>query len=251
MSRITDTQLNKLFGSLRRIEHALSCINGSTGNDPQIEGVDTILYCDGNCNITGAIAFQRDETTGALITIYLDANYQITNVLPSGQPCDVACSPSQNQQELCLCDDVNGDGTVVNRFIRIVSIASDGTITIVGDYLPDYSGPYTVQGTVRDCSDIGNNVFLVQNRIELAGIQAWTRPDLAESVTIKVRRVGDFNNPPTITDAAGTVTPLYAGDVETWSVEGNAPAVSWLTGDFIVTLNHPDDIITIVWTQLQ
>lgn len=251
MGRVSENELNRLFASLRRIERSIGCISTGGGGDPtnpQIEGIDPILYCDDTCGITGAIAFQTDETTGDLITIYLDSNFQITGTMPLGEPCSLACAPTGEQQVICLCDDVNGDGSLVNSFRRVVQIGGTGTVTLIGDYLPDYSATYTPTGTIIDCSDIGVAAQLVQRRTHLTGVNNWVRPNTVTAMTIFIRRVGDVTNPITITDNNGTITPCYTGDSMSWGIPDGS--FTLLQGTFSITMPDINDIVTIQYLEL-
>ena len=55
------------------------------------EEVTPTLYCDDECNITGAVAFIKLESTSSIIPMYFDANLNSSNTIPTGQPCAVNC----------------------------------------------------------------------------------------------------------------------------------------------------------------
>ena len=247
MSRIGESELNRLFASLRRLERGISCLNENTP-DPQIESLDPILYCDPNCGVTGAIGFQTDETTGDLITVYLDSNFQITGSMPLGEPCSISCIPIGEQQVVRLCDDVNGDGSVINPFNRVVQIGSTGAITTIGEYLPDYSASYTPTGTIIDCPQIDVAPQIVQRRTHLVGINNWIRPNNVISMTIFIRRVGDVINPITITDNDGIITPCFTGDSMSWGIPDGSFAL--LQGTFSINMPDIDDTITIQYLEV-
>lgn len=159
-----------------------------------------------------------------------------------------ACNQAPFTDSICLCDN---NGGVLTSFVRFYTYnPNTDSITFTGDWLPDLSATYTPTGIVGDCGNFGNTVTLVQRREDFSGVFVWNRPaNQILSLTIKVRKTG-VNNNPTITDNAGAVSNLFAGDVETWGAIGNSPDdAGWLTGNFTITSNHVDTLITILYTE--
>ena len=150
-------------------------------------------------------------------------------------------------QAVVLCD-VNG-ATVTPFVRRYFFDCNSGSLLGFAD--TDLDGnAYVVSGTVDFCSggscpDCVPDAFR-QRRDQIAGIGAWVRPAGAYLVTVKCRAVGDVLNPPTITDAAGTITPLFVGDEETWQSPDGTP----LSSTFTVITNDASDLITIVWVEV-
>lgn len=146
----------------------------------------------------------------------------------------------------CLCDDVNGDGSVVVNFIRVVSITDGGVLAQVGDFLPDYSATYTPLGTVTPCGEVGAAPAIAQVRELLVGPTTWVRPANLQSLTYKYITDGGTGGA-TVTDNNTTVTPLVVGDIETFSTDPEF-AVS-LGGTFQLDLLAGDQIV-ILYTEI-
>ncbi len=181
-----------------------------------------------------------------------DLQKELVRAIRCIQPGNGTIEDPVHIMDRCLCDDVAGDGSVVVNFVRFFELdTTTGAISQIGDYRSDLSGPYVPQGTIRQCSEIGQTVFLNQGRVVLQGPAVWVRPDLVESVTVKVYRVTDPGQPPLVTDYTTTTTPLMVGDVETWSIQGDMPALQALTGTFQVETFGANDYVVILWTQLQ
>lgn len=85
---------------------------------------------------------------------------------------------------VCRCDDVNGDKTEIVSYVRVVSIADDGTVTVVGEYLPDFSAAYTPVNPI-DCDDIGEDAFLQPLELCDAVGTFWRIIDLISGTTIR------------------------------------------------------------------
>jgi len=143
-----------------------------------------------------------------------------------------------------VCD--TGAVPVVN-FLRTELLDSGGNVIATVDTTGDGTTPYVAVGPIdfECCQDCVPDAYR-QRRDQLAGVAAWVRPAGAYLVTVKCRAVGDALNPPTITDAAANVTPLFVGDEETWVTTDATP----LTGAFTVTNNDAGDLVTIVWVEV-
>ena len=242
---LLDNATQKIVKGLDKVVCALN--GGPTTSG--IEGLDLIRYCDASGALTGFVAAIINEDRTGLTFLYFDQNLNPILIQPAGAPC--TGSNKQVFQD-CRCDDVNGDGSNIVKYVQFSTYdPATNTIVITGTWNEAHTAAYVPVNPVN-CSTIGTQPLVVQQREHIVGANIWTRPaNLIESVTIKVRHIGDILNPPTITDAAGRITPLFAGDVETYSVlGGGATSVQWLTGQYIVTQNA-GDVITILYTQLQ
>lgn len=123
-------------------------ING----DVTVDTTDTeiVLLCDDNGSFIRKFYFDQDSNLLAVQNLSLAG----TNYTPVGEV--HSCSHANQRIELCLCDDVNNDGTEVVTFKRIVEIDSLGDIEVIGDYKDDYSGEYN-PSHVKLCDDIGSD----------------------------------------------------------------------------------------------
>jgi len=71
----------------------------------------------------------------------------------------------------------------------------------------------------------------------------FSLPRNARELTVKCRAVGGPGATVTVTDPGGS-TPLFPGDEETWSGEGEP-----LAGLFEVTVAAALDVVTVLWTE--
>lgn len=131
-------------------------------------------------------------------------------------------------------------------------IASDGTVSTSSlGYFTDSSltTPYTPQFTQVAVPDYDSQALGVsQHRVHLTGPVLWGRPAGAvQSLTIKVREVGDTAQPPAISDASGNATPMFEGDIESWSAIGGGQV---LTDQFSLALGT-NDVVTVIYTVLE
>jgi hypothetical protein len=208
---------------------------------------ETQPICVTNLNWTRILVFDPTNTTPTLVgVIWLDEN---NNVVAAPPVFTVgACNTSLNVYQRCLCDDVNGDGSLIVPFVQFYTYDHvNNVIAFTGSFTNDLSAPYVPVNAV-DCETIGSVLTVSQQREHFNGVFVWNRPANTQSVTVKVRSVGNSVTPPTVTDQSGRVTPLYAGDSDTWSINDNENL--FLNGGFTVTGNHPNDVITILYTQL-
>ena len=179
-------------------------------------------------------------TVSAVIVIDQQTN-AVVGSLPAGAiPCQTA---AEQLESVVLCDDVNGDGSLIVPFVRVVSVNADtGVVMIVGQYTPDYSASYSPTNPVA-CGSIGNDVFYRQQRIALQGVGLWSRPSMVVRVTVTVVAVGNIANPPTVSCNSGT-SPLFTGTSETWE----SPDGNFLSDTFSVS-TKVGDIILIAYTE--
>jgi hypothetical protein len=227
------------------------------------------------------------------------------------------CSLTSKIELVCMCDDVNSDGSQINQYIALVEIFSNGDTQPLADKTLDLLADYTPINPIH-CSEIGLGAIspdailpvcivytaggvevtqqayyhiLADNTVgvftvnpvngqyvpfaiptgatgvrysgglcpttvvpESKEIQArrvvlsngvWTIPANTNGVTIAIRRVGDANNPPTVTDHSGNVTPLFRGMTEVW----NAEDCNTVIPTFTVTSTNANDQLIILWTE--
>lgn len=157
-----------------------------------------------------------------------------------------ACTASPITDHICLCDDNAGILTPFKRFYTYDP--NTDIITFTGDWLSDLSAQYTPTGIVGDCATLGTPLNLVPRRTHLTGIQVWSMPASVTSFTVRVRRVGDILNPPTVTDNNAVVTPLYVGDTESYGLPSGNHTI--LQGTYTISMTDVNDIITIHYLEL-
>lgn len=99
-----------------------------------------ILYCDGDCGLTGGIVFVQSEETGELIKIYYDSDFNEVEDPPEGFPCDTHCFQDDYEFkhfETCFTDGIYNyqritcvvyrNGVVFNELM--MWLLPDGTTT--------------------------------------------------------------------------------------------------------------------------
>lgn len=110
--------LAKIYCKLKDILAALTrLIVLNSGDD-----VEPTLYCDEDCNITGAIAFIRDKETGEVVPVYFDTNLEVTDVAPLGSPCGAKCSIDIEITEKCYKDSDE------NQYTQLTILTFQGTV---------------------------------------------------------------------------------------------------------------------------
>lgn len=217
----------------------VNCAGGQLESDPQE------ICVNGNTSLIQWVVKDNGQPTGAVY--YTDLSGTVVAAPGAGTFIFGSCSNTTAEiYQRCLCD-VTLAGVV--QFIRFYTYDPiSNSITNTGDWLPDLTAPYTVTGTVTDCSDVGAPTQLVQRRVLIQGASVWNRPNNVQSLTYKVRRLGNILTPPTITDNTGNVTPLFIGDVETYSTVGDSNVL--LGGTFTITTTDALDDIIIIYTEL-
>lgn len=172
---------------------------------------------------------------------------------PEGSHCDILIvttrplpeAPLNQFDQICLCDDVNGDGSNIVPFVRVIEYVEGGTVQIFGDFTPDYSAPYSATNPV-DCNSIGSPTNSGIRGLDVPPSQVWASlPVTAESVTVIARTIGNPATPPTITTDAGTVS-LILGQPYTWR---KAESAVFLNGTFSVTTGAGDNV-SVIWTEV-
>ena len=121
---------------------------------------------------------------------------------------DPTTDPTPDFELLCMTDSAD------TRFVRVVRIASDGAVTIIGNYLPDFpAGQYTPVGAVTLCDEKNNDVEQPFG-LGVTGVAPTNPPANAMAVTLTV-----FAGAVTVTTPTGSfVAP--AGSSFTWG-DGN------------------------------
>lgn len=217
--------------------------NAST-TAPQIE-ITSYEACDANDTTVRFVVREiYDETTGTSTYFRVDTGAAVTPVT------DFVVCPPQALQSCEFCDDVNGDGSVIEPFTRYFYVNDDGTTTTFADtqFVNGVGQPYTTVGTVSRCDEVGDALVGTTQHLRLIENGAtWSRPaSYVASVSISVATVGNVASPPTITDADGIVTPLLQGFSMSWdSTNNEAP---WLVDGFSLSTNA-GDAVYVVWTE--
>lgn len=214
--------------------------------EPSLESDGQQICVSGNSQLIQWVVKSGGQPTGTVY--YTNLSGVIVAAPTAGTFTFGDCIQSSIYQR-CLCDDVNGDQSLIVNYIEFYRYDPvTNAITVIGTWREDLSATYIPVNPI-DCNLIGNTVLLVQQREELTGIFVWNRPaNQIQSITLKVRATGPTN--PTVRDNANRVTNLYLGDVETWSTLDDTNAAGWLTGGFTITSIDPKTIITILYTEL-
>lgn len=118
--------------------------------------VDKLVIPD---NYYKKLIVMNGATVSAVIVIDQQTN-AVVGSLPAGAiPCQTV---AEQLESVALCDDVNGDGSLIVPFVRVVSVNADtGGVTNVGDYTAAYSR----------ASQTSNQAISVSNSFANAGTQ--------------------------------------------------------------------------------
>lgn len=195
------------FIRLRLTEIAAGLAGGSTG--PVVPVVSTPAY---------------DQTTGLPV-------YHVTfsdgtagwfsdseGTTPVATP-DIS-SPTEDFEFAAVrkVDDIAGDqsGDLINYTeIRAVNEVT-GLTTLLATLTEDLSAPYVVVGTPRNESEIGVDAKTSVFSQVVSG--SWMVGPLTESFGYMVIAVADPATPPTFTDSDSNITPLFAGESQSFSL---------------------------------
>lgn len=211
-----------------------------------LESDAQIICVSGNTELLQWIVKDNGQPTGTVY--YTDLSGTIVAAPAPGTFSFGSCSLDQQIFQRCLCDDVNGDQSLIVNYIEFYTYdPSTNSITVTGYWDQDLLNPYVPVNPIN-CSTIGTATQLVQRRVHLTGAQVWNRPNTVVSMTIFVRRIGDVTNPATITDNAAVITPLFIGDNITYGIINDNNTL--LQGTFSITMMDVDDIITINYLEL-
>jgi hypothetical protein len=158
--------------------------------------------------------------------------------------CDGDCG-AQNIIQADRCDDTDGDGIADTWYIELLGVDCQGTVSTLGTYLCDLSGPYTPLNPV-DCDADDDQgapaAFGAQvRRRELAPGQSW---DAASTPLIHSVTAIAHDGTGAITTADGTST-LRDGETATWSLVHDGDAS--LTGPLTITAT--DGTVIVNYTQ--
>ncbi|MEV6738711.1 hypothetical protein AB0N14_17970 [Streptomyces sp. NPDC051104] len=162
-----------------------------------------------------------------------------------GSCCPDKPCPAQNVLEECRCDDTDGDGVPDVGYLELLAVDCTGTVTSLGTYTEDLTGPYTPVSPV-DCRTLDDTegappAFGAQaHRIELTGSGTWTAdawPTLQSVTAVAHSGTGR------ITTADGPST-LHQGEAATWSIARDDDAR--LTGP--LTIAADTGTVTVTFT---
>lgn len=143
------------------------------------------------------------------------------------------------------CDDTDGDGLPDTCYTVLVEVDSTGTLTQLGTYLCDLTGPYQPVAPV-DC-DLGDDrgperpVGVQARRVQLTAGQAWTAAAYGLLRTVEATARGGTGQ---ITTADGT-TSLADGETATWAISRDMDVR--LSGPLTITATT--GLVTINWTE--
>lgn len=160
-----------------------------------------------------------------------------------------SCASTSNSLEVvqsCLFDNTTEDYLNLVPFIRYSTLnTQNGDVTYLGDYKNTSSGieEYTVIGTpVNDpgSQPLGNQC----RRNVLTGSQTWT---LASNYLTQRLQVVHVSGAPSISDANGTVTTLYAGENIQWEISQDGAGL--LVDDLTISANS--GVVAVTWTELK
>lgn len=152
-----------------------------------------------------------------------------------------------------MCDDVNGDGSVIVRYFEAAKLELDlaGNVirTITGTFTTDRLDVAYAPVNGVECETIGVPVVgLEPRRVVLNGLGAWTAPaaEILTSLTIETRTVNNAAAPPQFTDGAGSTTDLFEG-TETFEAEWLAGS-GGLTGNPLSVTTGAGDLVVVLYT---
>ena len=144
---------------------------------------------------------------------------------------------------ICMIDDVNGDGSLLVNFIRLVTLnIATGELVEFYDFATDMSATYAPIGPTSECASIGATATLVAHREHLIGPAVWSLPPTAQAVAI-VTIANAGGGTITTVDGAGA---LIIG-TEMWSAQDGAFVI--LTGPIDLNLLAGDEVL-VIYTEL-
>jgi hypothetical protein len=146
--------------------------------------------------------------------------------------------------EECRWDDTDGDGVGDTRYVELISVdACSGTLTTVGTYDEDLTGPYTpVSPTAGGPIEGAPPAAAVQaHRTELTLGASWDAADVPLLQSVTATAHGGTGQ---ITTADGAST-LFTGETVTWSVGRDGD--SMLVGPLTITAQT--GTVTVTYTQ--
>lgn len=84
------------------------------------------------------------DSGGAVAVVTDTALDGLSPYAPSGTVgiCRPEPGPEPYVTQMCRCDDTDGDGIADTDYVEVLEVAADGTLTSVGAYTADMSGPY-------------------------------------------------------------------------------------------------------------
>jgi hypothetical protein len=161
------------------------------------------------------------------------------------------CSTNVELVKRCMCDDVNGDGSVITSYVEAYGIEITNNVitsTLLGTFTDETFQTTYAPVNPTQCNQLGDRVISQRaRRIVLQGANSFSPPHiLTGTITVMVIEVADVNNPPTFTDSSGATTPMVVGESFSFALEdGNInfntlPIVTTNAGDRVhVTWMEP------------
>jgi hypothetical protein len=148
---------------------------------------------------------------------------------PAGQVGQCDCTSHLVEQ--CRCDDVNGDGSSIVRYVELLAVdGCTGELTSLGIFTEDLSGPYEPANPVP-CEPAGAPAVtgVQARRVELVPGASWSAADHPTLQSVTAVAHGGAG---TITTADGPST-LHAGEAVSWGVGRDSDA--FLVGPLSIT----------------
>ncbi|MEW2066645.1 hypothetical protein [Streptomyces sp. NPDC007346] len=208
---------------------------------PDVEVVQLCDLIDGEPPVPFLrhLVYFAGELTPTVVDSALDG---ITPYAPAGTV--GTCSSSEHVVEQCRCDDTDGDGVGDTDYVELLAVdTATGTLTTIGTYLPDYTGPYAPVAPAECAVEGAEPAAIVQaRRVELTAGGTWSAASvpLLQSVTATAH-----DGPGVITTVDGTST-LHAGESVSWSIARDADSV--LSGPLAITAGHDAATVTVAFT---
>lgn len=199
----------------------------------------TVVLCDVDGTGTATPFIRRftytpGNATPSVTSFELDG---VTPYEPQGTVgvCPGAAATADGPVEVlveCRCDDVAGDGSDIFRFVELIAVAADGTLTSLGYWTEDLSSPYDPVSPIP-CPGAGAppampNPGLVSTVAshDGAGAGSTNVPAGARSITLTVHE-GSV----TVLIGAGPAQDVPVGSY-TWAVDAGGPGGEHLADVF-------------------
>jgi hypothetical protein len=191
------------------------------------------------------------DAAGDVTTIrYVDAVDGSPVALPGGTHIGVCPDTAAAAEGMvtvldeCRCDDVAGDGSVIARYVELIGVNSDGSLTSLGYWTEDFTSPYDPVSPIP-CPGGGATIAAPNPEIagtlahaDGAGAQTVNVPAGARSITVTVHEG-------TADVQVGTdpVVALPPGSY-TWAVDRGGPAGERLAQAYSVS-GGAGDVFTV------
>lgn len=188
-----------------------------------------VRVCFNNC-VPGVVTYLNPDLTPAAAPLDFD-------LVSVGE-----CPTLSELKTICLCDDVNADGSVIVNYVDVYKVDVLGTnltSTFIGSYTDDtFLVPY-VPVNPTECDLLGTPLR-GQNarRIVLENANTFSPPSaLIGTLSIIVISVGNALTPPTFTDSLGNTSTMVEGESFSYSISEdysffcNMPIITTNAGD--------------------